>query len=122
MADHVDSAGLASRPWMDDELLAVLPRRSSPSRATPVRFATLLGRPFVGLPADSGLSRFLQQQALRSGRLQQHRVRVADVDTVLQLVAAEVGVAVLPRQATGLRASAHVRFVPLDEGWARRRL
>lgn len=125
VADHVDCAGLHARPWMDDELVAALPRPARGLRdaqGAPVRFNALLGRPFVGLPADSGLSRFLQQQALRCGRLQQHRVRVADVDTVLQLVAAGVGVAVLPRHATAAPAAAGVQFAPLAEGWARRRL
>jgi molybdate transport repressor ModE-like protein len=102
VADHVDTAGLNAQAWVDDELLALLPpRRRGEPRPQALRFAQLLDRPFVGLSLDSGLSRFLLQQAARSGRGLHHRVRVSGFDAVARIVAAGVGVAVVPRSAAG---------------------
>lgn len=122
VADHVDTTGLVVHPWLDDELVVLLPAAGPRRRSAALRFAELLDRPFVGLPPESGLSRFLAQQAARSGRLPQHRVRVGSFDAVARLVEAGVGVAVMPRAAAERWGEARVRIVPLKEAWAKRRL
>lgn len=126
VADHVDTTGLVVQPWVDDELVALLPagpaRGRPPARPQPLSFVQLLDRPFVGLPASSGLSRFLAHQAARSGRVPQHRVRVSSFDAVARLVAAGVGVAVMPRLAARCWQAAPLCIVPLQESWARRQL
>jgi DNA-binding transcriptional LysR family regulator len=123
VADHVDTGGLVAQPWLDDELVALLPSPRSAKRAlAAMRFTELLDRPFVGLPVDSGLSRFLLQQAARSGRVPHHRVRVGSLDAVARLVDAGVGVAVVPLSAAARWRDAKVRLAPLAEPWARRRL
>ena len=76
VADHVDTSGLVTQPWLADDLVALLPARGRRRSPQGLRFADLLDRPFVGLAAESGLSRFLLQQAARSGRVPQHRVRL----------------------------------------------
>jgi len=139
VADHVDTSGLVTHPWREDELVALLPAprtdrstertrtrittdRTSARAPRPLGFAQLLERPFVGRAADSGLSRFLAQQAARCGRVPHHRVRVSHFDAVARLVAAGVGVAVLPRSAAERWRAAALHIVPLAEPWARRRL
>ena len=69
-------------------------------RRRTIAFGELLEHPLVGLPADSGLSRFLAAQASRSGRVPRHRVRLSGFDGMAQLVAAGVGIAILPRFTT----------------------
>jgi molybdate transport repressor ModE-like protein len=126
VADHVDSSGLVVQPWLDDDLVALLPaarrRVRVPARVQPLRFAQLLERPFVGLPAHSGLSRFLLQQAARSGRVPHHRVRVSSFDAVACLVEAGVGVAVVPLSAAQRWREAALQITPLQDTWAKRRL
>lgn len=122
VADHADTLGLATQPWLDDELVALLPATRQEARADALRFAQLLDRPFVGLSADAGLSRFLLQQAARSGQVPHHRVRVGNFDAVACMVEAGVGVAVVPRRAAGRWRDARVQVVPLQDAWARRRL
>jgi DNA-binding transcriptional LysR family regulator len=51
-----------------------------------------------------------------------HRVRVASFDAMAPIVAAGVGVAVMPLSAAQRWQGAGVRIVPLAEAWARRRL
>jgi molybdate transport repressor ModE-like protein len=122
VADYVDTSGLQTRPWLRDELVVLLPWHGDGAQARPMRFAQLLEQPFVGLAADSGLSRFLLSQASRSGRVPHHRVRVASFDAMASIVAAGVGVAVMPRSAANRWRGGGVRIAPLADTWARRRL
>lgn len=124
VADHVDTAGLVVQPWIDDELVALLPatRKRQRQNRRALRFADLLERPFVGLSAHSGLSRFLVRQAARSGHVPQHRVRVSNFDAVARIVEAGVGVAVMPLSAAARWRHAGVQIVALKEPWAQRRL
>ena len=121
VADHVDTGGLHVQPLAEDRLCAALPARGA-GRPRSLRFADLLDRPFVGLAADAGLSRFLQQVAARTGRVPRHRVRVRGLEAVMQLVDAGVGVAVVPASAAQRFAGAATRLMPLADPWARRRL
>ncbi|WP_367153743.1 LysR substrate-binding domain-containing protein [Methylibium sp.] len=52
----------------------------------------------------SGLSRFLAQQVARSGRVPQHRVRVSNFDAMARVLKAGIGVALMPRSISTLRA------------------
>jgi len=116
-ADTVDTTGLDARRFRDDRLMLVS-REPFPAG---VRFADLLDHPFVGLTADSGLSRYLQSQASRCGRPMHHRVRVRSFDAVARLVQAGVGIAVMP-ESTARFFAAGVRAQPLADPWTRRQL
>lgn len=116
VSDHVELAGLQASPWRADRLVALLPGRGR--RA--VSFAELLDRPFVGLPPDSGLTRFLQRRALDQGRPLHLRLGVRSFDAVARLVEEGVGVAVMPEAAAQRWLPARMR--PLSDGWASRRL
>jgi molybdate transport repressor ModE-like protein len=122
VADYVDTGGLDVQRWIEDELVALLPSTGKRDAAAPLRFVQLLDRPFVGLSAHSGLSRFLLQQAARSGRVPHHRVRLTSFDAVARMVEAGVGVAVMPRSAASRARNPNVRIVRLKDAWARRTL
>lgn len=122
VADHVDTSGLLVRPWLDDRLVALLPGRWPMGRRRAMAYGELLEHPLVGLPRDSGLSRFLATQASRSGRVPRHRVRLAGFDAVAQLVAAGAGAAVMPESAAARYRGGSTRVIALSDAWARRRL
>lgn len=121
VADYVDTDGLHTLAWRDDPLVAVVPRRLRIGKRG-LRFADLIGQPFVGLAAESGLSRFLQRQALVQGRGLHHRVRVSRLDAVVALVGDGVGVGIVPAATATRLADARVAALPLADAWARRRL
>jgi molybdate transport repressor ModE-like protein len=124
VADYVDTSGLVVQPWLDDPLVALLPRGwlGGRQRRT-LHFAELLDRPLVGLPRDRGLSRFLARQAGQAGRAPQHRVRLASFDALAPVVAAGVGAAVVPERATQRwQGQGGLVVRPLADAWARRRL
>ena len=122
VADYVDTEGLATKPFRDDRLVAVLPASLAKGRAKPMAFTELLTHPFVGLPAEAGLSRFLQARALQQGRGLHHRVQVPGFDALLRLVADGVGVAVVPALTAERLANPQVRVRPLSDAWAARQL
>lgn len=122
VADYVNTEGLATRPFRQDQLVAVLPAALVKGRARPIAFAELMGHPFVGLPAEAGLSRFLQARALQQGRGLHHRVQVQGFDALLRLVADGVGVAVVPALTASRLASPQVCIRPLSDTWAVRQL
>ncbi len=122
VADHVATEGLSTRPFREDRLVAVLPAALARGRPRALTFAGLLELPFVGLPAEAGLSRFLQARALQQGRKLHHRVRVQGFDALMRLVADGVGVAVVPALTAERLAGPGVRVRPLSDAWAARRL
>lgn len=122
VADYVETAGLRVQPFREDRLVAVLPTAMAESVSAPLHFDDLVSRPFVGLVAESGLSRFLQRQALKQGRGMHHRLRVGSFEAVLSLVADGVGVAIVPASAALRLVSAQVCVLPLADQWASRRL
>ncbi len=122
VADYVNTEGLTTRPFREDELVAVLPAALAKGRPRAIAFAELLAHPFVGLPAEAGLSRFLQARALQQGRGLHHRVQVQGFDALLRLVADGVGVAVVPALTASRLASPQVRVRALSDAWAARQL
>lgn len=122
VADHVDTAGLLVKPWLEDRLVALLPAGHGSARRRSIAYGELLEQPLVGLPGHSGLSRFLAAQASRSGRVPRHRVRLGGFDAVARLVAAGAGAAVMPESAAARHRDATTRVLPLSDPWARRQL
>jgi molybdate transport repressor ModE-like protein len=122
VADHVDASGLLVKPWIEDRLVALLPGRHTLARRRHVAYGELLDEPLVGLPRDSGLSRFLAGQASRSGRVPRHRVRLGGFDAVARLVATGAGAAVMPETAATRYRDPAIRMLPLSDPWANRRL
>jgi DNA-binding transcriptional LysR family regulator len=122
VADYVDTSGLEALPWREDRFVALLPRALEARRRAPLRFAELLAYPFIGLMPESGLSRFLQREAARIGRVPHHRVRIASLDAAAQMVASGVGVAVMPLSAADRWRIPEVRVLPLSDYWAKRKL
>lgn len=115
--------GLESHAFRMDRLVLAVPvgHRLAAKRQT--SFGELLDLDFVGLPRGTALDEHLAMQAARLGRALRLRVRVNSLDTVCAMVAAGVGVGIVP-EATALR---HRRALPLatlrlTEPWSMRAL
>ncbi|MFA7293020.1 MAG: LysR family transcriptional regulator [Rhodocyclaceae bacterium] len=122
VGDYVGLAGLETHPFREDQLVCLAPKSGPKFGKRCVNFLDLLDHPFVGLPGDSGLSRFLQSQALHFGRTLHHRVRVRSLDAVVRLVADGVGIAVVPERAAQRLATDQMVSRRLADQWARRQL
>ncbi len=122
VADYVGTEGLTTRPFREDRLVAVTPLAFPPLAKPAARFAELLEHPFVGLPSETGLSRFIQSKAVLYGRGIHYRVRVRSFDAVISLVAAGVGIAIVPETTAQRLASPKIDVLPLEDAWATRQL
>ncbi|MCB1917095.1 MAG: LysR family transcriptional regulator [Rhodocyclaceae bacterium] len=122
VADYVGTDGLCTRLFREDRLVAIIPSTRRPWQKAPARFAELLSHPFVGLPSESGLSRFIQNQAIQHGRGIHYRVRVRSLDAVVSLVADGVGIAIVPETTARRLASPKIDLVPLEDPWSNRKL
>jgi len=119
--DRVDFEGLAQRPYRRDRLaLAVYAGHSLAGRAS-IGFAETLAFDHVGLPPQAAVHTMLQRAAASVGRTVTYRVVVSSFDAALRVVAANLGVSVVPLEV-GRRsaAGADIELIPIDDAWAER--
>ncbi|MFC5951062.1 LysR family transcriptional regulator [Pseudonocardia lutea] len=118
LADTVDLTGLETVRLCPDPLQVACTPDDPLARATSLRFAEVLDRPFVGYAEGSAFEEHLRRQALPLGAHPRHRGRFPDAASVCRAVAAGVGIAVLHARSI---ADGLVR-VPLADAWADRDL
>lgn len=120
--DSVDLTGLQHRPYHTDQLaLAVHPEHEL-AQFERLRFAQTLAHEHVGLPPSAAVHAMLQRAAGRSGGTVAYRAIVSNFDAALRVVAAGLGISVIPAQV-GRRYAPMlgIRVVPLADDWALRR-
>jgi len=120
--DRVDFEGLAHRGYRRDRLaLAVYAGHPLAGRAS-VGFEETLAFDHVGLPPTTAVHTMLQRAAASAGRTVRYRVVVSSFDAALRVVAANLGVSVVPLEV-GRRsaAGADIELIPIDDAWAERR-
>ena len=120
--DAADLDGLQRVPYRSDHLcLAVHPEHRFAKRKR-IRFDETLDEPQIGVAPGGMMETMLRRQAALAGRTPAYRIQVSSLDAACRIVAARLGVAVLPREATEPHtAAAALTMVPLDDGWAERR-
>jgi len=115
--------GLVTEPFRKDELVVVArPDHPLATRDT-VAFADIADAAFVGLHAGSSLHNLLTRVAVEAGVNLNWRIHVTSFDAACAMVAAGLGISIVPRAAT----SAYIRSlslsaIPLAEPWAQRQL
>ena len=115
--------GLESHPFRADRLVLAVPANHSLAGKRQTSFADVADLDFVGLPRGTALDEHVAMQAARLGRALRLRVRVGGLDAVCAMVAAGVGVGIVPETT----ASRHRRVLPiatlrLAEAWSMREL
>jgi DNA-binding transcriptional LysR family regulator len=120
--DGVSHDGLMKFYYRSDRLAAIV-RRDSPVRGRSVSFLSLLDHDLVGLEASTSITRLLSDKATDAQRHLRLGVQVKSFDALCKMVAAGLGVGILPEgvarpYATGVK----LRVVPLSDTWAMRRM
>ena len=121
VADSADISSLEPRPFRRDQLVLIVPAKSGFGRQRQIAFAQALAHDFVGLDEDSALHQHLALQAERLGLRMRTRIRLRSFEAVCRMVAAGVGVAVVPAVAAERHAGA-LRVLALTDAWADRQL
>ena len=120
--DQVDFERLAHRPYRGDRLALAVYAGHYLAGRTSLRFADSLDSEHVGLPPSTAVHTMLQRAAGRIGRTVQYRVIVSSFDAALRVVAANLGVSVVPLEV-GRRSvvGSDLQLIPIDDAWAERR-
>ena len=123
VAGTVDVGRLQTYPFRSDRFVVVTARDHTLAQRTSMSFAEVLDFDVVGLERSASLQRFLTAKAAREGRPLKARIQLRSFDAVCRLVAAGVGVGVVP-QTTAHRAAQTMALsiIDLTDDWALREL
>jgi DNA-binding transcriptional LysR family regulator len=122
MWDLADHAGLQTQPYRSDHLCVVVPHDHPLARRRRLRYAQTLAHLSIGVAPGGLMEAMLRRQAARSGDVPAHRIQVSSLDAACRIVAAGLGLAVLPLEATAPHAAAHgLVMLPLTDDWAERK-
>lgn len=114
---------LTTIPFRQDELVLVTRRDHAVAKQSKVSFADIATLPFVGLDANSSLHYVLAKAAADCGKQLDLRIRVASFDAACAMVAAGLGVTILPRLAIAPYVQAFdLASIQLTDAWAIRQL
>ena len=123
MADQMPTFGLQTIPYRSDRLVLVVPSGHALTQRETVPFADALEFDFVSLSRGTSLARRLQAATAFTGGQLKLRIQVRSFDAMCLMVAAGLGIAVLPDAAVRphLR-SMDLHRISLAEDWAVRDL
>ena len=122
-AEHAVPAHFERFSFSEDRLMLVTPRRSDFSNRRQIDFIEVGNRDFVGLTNATALAVHIGRHAARLGVRLQVRARLRDFDAICRMVAAGVGVAVVPEAAAKRCAqSMPITTLAIRDDWANRRL
>jgi DNA-binding transcriptional LysR family regulator len=122
-AEHALPESLERIPFREDRLVLIAARGDELASRRQIDFREVIGRDFVGLTAASALHAHIAGHAARLGARLRFRARLNNFDAIGQMVAAGIGVAVIPEVAAKRCArSMRIGVVRIRDPWANRRL
>jgi DNA-binding transcriptional LysR family regulator len=122
-AEHALPDNVERFLFSEDRLMLVAPRRGEFAGRRQIDFQELATCDFVGLTNSTALQMHIAKHAARLGMRLQFRARLRDFDAICQMVAADVGIAVVPEAAARRCArSMPIAMIRIRDPWANRRL
>ena len=122
-AEHALPEGLERIPFSEDRLVLVTARGDELAGRRHVDFREVVERDFIGLITSSALHVHVSGHAARLGARMRFRARFNNFDAIGQMVAAGIGIAVMPEVAAKRCArSMKINVVRIRDAWANRRL
>jgi DNA-binding transcriptional LysR family regulator len=120
--DAVDMRRLTSFPYRQDQLVVIAHPDHPLARRRSVAFEDTIDFEYVDIMAGSIIQSTLQRQAAAVGKVMRYRIQVSTVDAACRIVAANLAVAIVPREgAAAFQKSLGLEIVALSNAWARRR-
>jgi DNA-binding transcriptional LysR family regulator len=122
-AEHALSEHFERFCFAEDRLMLVVPRRGEFSTRRQIDFIEVGNRDFVGLTNTTALASHIAKHAARLGVRLRVRARLRDFDAICRMVAAGVGIAVVPEAAARRCArSMPIAHFTIRDPWANRQL
>ncbi len=122
-ADRTPTLGLQTRPYRQDRLVLVVPPAHPLARRRRLAFAEAVDYDFVSLTQSTSLAQRLELESRLISKPLRIRIHVRSFDAMCQMVAAGLGIAVLPiAAAQPLVQALALRQIPLSDPWVERQL
>ena len=122
-AEHALADNIERMPFSEDRLVLVTARDDELANRRQVAFSEVVERDFVGLLSSIALHTHVTGHAARLGARLRFRARLNNFDAIGQLVAAGIGIAVMPEVAAKRCArSMKINVIRIRDSWANRRL
>jgi len=120
---NVEAEGLQLRPYSTDSLVVVAHHAHPVASLGNVSFADILEYDFISLQAQSRTTSFLKNQASGHGRTMNFRAHVDSLDVVLDLVAQNIGIAILANGIMqSLKNQHELQTIALNDSWSKREI
>jgi len=120
--EAADTSGLHTVPYRCDHLCVAVHPDHPLARRKRVRFEETLSHSAIGVAPGGTMETMLRRQAALLGRAIVYRIQVSSLDAACRIVAAGLGLAVMPREAISPDASAAgLVLLPLADAWSQRR-
>ncbi|MEH2622602.1 DNA-binding transcriptional LysR family regulator [Bradyrhizobium sp. AZCC 1719] len=122
-AEHALADNIERMPFSEDRLVLVAARNDELANRRQVDFAEVVERDFVGLISSIALHAHVSGHAARLGARLRFRARLNNFDAISQMVAAGIGIGVMPEVAAKRCArSTKINVIRIRDSWANRRL
>lgn len=122
-ASNVPTDGVEVWPYQTDRLVLLCSRGHPLARLKQVSFRDCLDHEFVGLNRGSALLALTSQAAEQAGCPMRLRVQVRSFDAMCRMIAANLGIGVLPHGTCGAQIKAlRLKAIRLEDEWANRPL
>ncbi|WP_050477629.1 LysR substrate-binding domain-containing protein [Herbaspirillum rhizosphaerae] len=119
VAGNVSTRDLEVIPYRSDRLVLVTPPGHALAQAGAVDFADTLEYDHVSLHEASALHTFLHEASDALHRSLQIRIQVGNFEAACRMIAADIGVGILPESAARRYAqNTDIAIVPLNDKWA----
>lgn len=116
-------SGLDCSPVTQHDLVLLLPHGHRLAGSSAISFADTLDEDWISFTEGAALLKQQYQAAHAGGRLFRLRMQARSFDAVSHLVAAGLGIAMLPKTAAvPLARSMRLHWRPLADAWAQRRI
>ena len=123
LANETPMDGLTVMPFQTNELVVLCHASHPLAKRKKVDFKTCLQYDFVGLNQGSSLLELTSRVAEKAGEHMHMRVQVRSFDAMCHMIAAGLGVGVLPLGACASQVQAlKLKVVRLNDPWAQRQL
>jgi DNA-binding transcriptional LysR family regulator len=123
LADETPMDGLTIMPFQTNELVLLCHASHPLGKLKKVDFKTCLHYDFVGLNRGSSLLELTSRVAEKEGQHMHMRVQVRSFDAMCHMIAAGLGIGVLPLGACASQVQAlQLKVVRLKDAWAQRKL
>src|SRR5882724_11695738 len=122
-AEHALPDNVERFLFSEDRLTLVTTRRGAFAGRRQIDFQEVAEHDFVGLTNSTALQIHIAKHAARLGMRLKFRARLRDFDAICRMVAADVGIAVVPETAAKRCArSMPIAMIRIRDPWANRRL